>query len=214
MGCCGAGSEGGPRGGLALDRSEVSKYELLPGVAYGTTALFALSAIYGWVVEAQCATLRREVAGDEPKIAVASAKQAPFPRSVLEFDFRYRPAQAAQLCSARGATWSFEQNVGLCRWPGRTTKPSVQVAFELGVPSHISVIYEAADAQLPTVYAALAASMRKYYGQPQVDAASPSATCATTLASCLRMANTSSVRFGAGHAARSNSTRSGKPTAR
>jgi len=165
--------------------SQVSRYEVLRGVAYASTALFALSAIYGWVVEAQCATLRKEVEGASPKVALASSTQPRFPHSVLDFEFDLRPGAAEQVCSVRGGTWSFEDNVGLCSWPADAAKPSVRLAFELGVPSRITVIYAASAAQLPTNYSALAASMHKLYGAPQVAAAPPSAACATGLARCL-----------------------------
>jgi hypothetical protein len=168
--------------------SDVHSYELLRASAYASAGLFALSAIYGWVIEARCQALKKErkERRNAPQPVEASARRA-FPSDVLGFGFEFQPAQAGVRCTGLGGTWSFDANVGFCRLSrGPAPKPDVRIDFELGVPSQIALIYPAPTEQLGANYAALTQSMIQVYGPPQATAPALSSACAASLSGCLQ----------------------------
>ena len=173
------GSSGSP--------SDVSSYKLLRAGGYGAVGLFAASAIYGLVIEAQCHSLQQEIRARTEKPSDTPLKRTAFPSSVFGFGFELPRAPAERHCAELGRTWSFEANAGLCQATvSSVATPDVRLEFELGVPSQIVVVYTPPNPQFATNYQQLFAAMRKIHGPPQVEPRPLSATCSASLVSCLQ----------------------------
>jgi len=168
--------------------SDVTSFKWLRAGGYVSLGLFAASAIYGWVVEGQCHALRQELAANKaPKEQDVSPTRQPFPASVLDYSFEFRPDQAQQHCFAQGRHWSLQGSVGVCKSERPSTeRPTVQLDFELGTPSRITVSYPTPAEQLIRSSRVLEASVTKIYGPPQAQAAPLSASCTASLAGCLQ----------------------------
>ena len=146
--------------------------------------LFGASAIYGYVVEARCATLRKqaEIAAAPPPVSTRPG----FPGSVFGFGFRMPPGDMAQLCLSKAATWSKEGATARCMPKLESAaNPEIRVSFELGAPSEIRTLYIGSAETRNRDYEALTAGLRKAYGPPQVEASALSPECQKSLAQCL-----------------------------
>ena len=147
--------------------------------------LFGASAIYGYVVEARCAGLRKaaEVAAAPPP----AAPRPGFPGNVFGFGFRMQQAQLAQVCLAKAGLWSMEGVTGSCKPTLESAAaPEVRITFQLGTPSEIRTIYSGRAETKNRDYQALAAGLRKNYGPPQVEASALTPECQASLGQCLR----------------------------
>jgi hypothetical protein len=146
--------------------------------------LFGASAIYGYIVEGRCATLRKEA---EQAAAEPPASTRPgFPGSVYGFGFRMSVGDMAQLCLSKSGTWTHEGARASCKPKLESSaNPEIRVTFELGVVSEIRTLYVGSAETKNRDYQALAAGLRKSYGPPQVEAAALSPECQTSLAQCL-----------------------------
>lgn len=150
---------------------------------YGVMGLFGASAIYGFIVEARCASLRSAALAPPPTPPGPSRRG--FPGSVLGFGFHLQPAQAAAECAAKGRDWALEGAVGVCKPKSGTADPRVELTFQLGVSTEIRAVYPVNAGTLNRDYSALFASLRGSYGAPQVEPAPFSTDCAASLNQCL-----------------------------
>jgi len=161
-----------------------ASYKWARAAGYGGIALFAASAIYGYVIEAQCASYRRArnpQAGEKP-----SATRHGFPSSVLDFPWSVDLGGAERICRARGQDWAVEGSVGLCQsQTSSAAHPDVELEFELGHPTSIVVIYRSAPQTINENYDQVFADLKRAYGEPQTAAAHVSPACASSLSRCL-----------------------------
>jgi hypothetical protein len=148
--------------------------------------LFGASAIYGYVVEARCASLRNAAEAAAAPPPPPPSTRPKFPGSVFGFGFRMRQAELAQLCLSKRGLWTMEGATGSCKPTlDSNVSPEIRVSFELGVPSEIRTRYLGSAQTKNRDYQALAAGLRASYGPPQVEAEALPPACQASLAECL-----------------------------
>jgi hypothetical protein len=162
-----------------------STYKAERIAGYSIIGVFGASAVYGTIVEFQCLSLRTELKHRKDVEHSPKAMRLGFPTSVLGFGFDATAQQAAQTCASKGGAWASAGTVGPCtEQRASVANPNVELEFELGVPSKITVIYPALPDQMNKNYAELSASVQALYGAPQTDARF-SPACQRSLAQCL-----------------------------
>ena len=166
------------------DNPDDTSYKVARAAGYGAIGIFAAAAIYGFVIEGQCASYRHSKAA--PSSPNGGASTHGFPISVLDFAWNTDSVHAAQTCAARGQQWFLEGSVGLCQSKvPSAAHPDVKLEFELGHPARIVVLYRSAPQAMNENYQQILGGLRKTYGAPQTDAAHISTACASSLAQCL-----------------------------
>jgi len=109
------------------------------------------------------------------------------PMVVVLPDTTEQVSKVLKYCFAQGRHWSLQGSVGVCKSERPSTeRPTVQLDFELGTPSRITVSYPTPAEQLIRSSRVLEASVTKIYGPPQAQAAPLSASCTASLAGCLQ----------------------------
>lgn len=158
-----------------------------PGMAtvgYVQLALFGTSAVYGYVVEAVCASRVPDLATDGQHASFESGPE--FPGSVYGFRFGSSANMAASVCLGQAKSWQLVGSVGLCELKGEPgAEPSVRMKFESGLVTQISVLYAPPAEQLTQSYDRLYVGLRKLYEKPQMDRAPLPRECAASFAGCL-----------------------------
>jgi hypothetical protein len=153
---------------------------------YGSMAFFAASAIYGYVVEGSCASYRNRREQEAKGADNAEPARHGFPGSVLQFRFGMTQAEAGNACESSGRVFHVDGAGARCvNAPGSTSAPEIRIRYTLGTPSEITVIYRASRQGLNEQYRVLNASLRGFYGDPQVARPNLSAACAPSLERCL-----------------------------
>lgn len=167
---------------------EATSYQPLRILGYSTMVVFAASAIYGFVAESMCTARRREATERKSQPGPEARPVRPdFPGQVNGFTFAMRPQEAEQLCASQKRHWHQMGAVAACQPdPADTSAREVQLAFELGRVSRITVVYVAPPEQLRSHYEQLVASMRSTYGAPQIEGAAWPAACRDSVAACLK----------------------------
>ena len=163
---------------------ETYKYER----AFGYSALlaFTASAIYGYVIAADCAALRKGRAAGVSRPKNDQEPRRGFPGSVLDFSFAFQPAQTAQVCANKGGTWALEGNTASCKPSVESANnPDARFAFELGALSSIVITYHPTQEALNDGYGKLYTSLFSFYGPPQVKPRGISATCVASFSQCM-----------------------------
>src|SRR4051812_4577709 len=175
-------------GQLVRSGEPQTSYQWMRVTGYSVMAVFGLSALYGYYVEARCASLRKEVAEKraQPPPGVSMTRASP-PTTILGFSFKMPPSQAEQACAAKQYEWSRAGAVALCR--PKDEAPSgmeLQLGFESDSLRQIAVVRRAPADQLTQRYEELYGSIRALYGAPQVERAALAASCQRSLADCLK----------------------------
>lgn len=165
------------------DRDD-GKYKVARAIGYAGIGLYAASAIYGYVIESQCASYRKERTFTPNTDGHGPSRG--FPSSALDFAWSTDAPRAAQTCRARGQEWSLEGATGLCQSAvPSAAHPDVKLDFELGHPASIIVVYRSAPQAMNENYYQIFAGLKQTYGAPQTAPAHISAACASSLAQCL-----------------------------
>ena len=173
-------------------------------------AVFAGSAIYGYVVTANCRKARggkgREAPPEEPaggggneaapkpEVAVPpdpTSRPEP-PSTAAGFKFGATVQQAAETCTSTGGEWQEAAPEATCsKTPVYSGfEGQSRLVFTDGKVSSVRIVREAPDAEanaLKDRYVAAAVELRKKYGRPDRVSLTVPPTCSDRLASCLRV---------------------------
>lgn len=154
---------------------------------YGIIGLFGAAAMYGYVVEVRCASLRREVALRKARVfADVAGERDGFPGGVFGFRFDMSESQAQQTCSGSQGTWKPSSAVAVCEPRLRSAAhPALRLHFELGALSRMTVLYDVSADRTRQRYDQLYAALRNAYGKPQVERKPLRGQCASSLWRCL-----------------------------
>lgn len=165
-----------------------TNYDSLRYSAYGAMGLFGLSALYGYYVELKCAGLRSEIKDHQSMRTETKAPARPDPpNDILGFTFTMHPQDAERVCMAKQKEWQLQGAVATCKPRSEpATEQPLQLDFQLGTLTRVTVLRKPAAEQLNKNYDDLCAAFRGIYGAPTIDRSPLPAECATSLAACLK----------------------------
>ncbi len=162
-----------------------TSYQPFRIAGYTTLAVFAASAVYGYVVESMCASRQRESVDRKSQPGPEARPARPdFPGQVDGFSFGMPTQEAERLCASKKHLWHRGDALATCQPPDASTH-EVRLAFELGKVARMAVVYLAPPQQIRSHYDQLVTSTRSTYGAPQIEGAAWPPACRDSLADCL-----------------------------
>jgi len=177
-----------PDGTTLTSTSGGTSYQWMRIAGYAIMGLFGASSVYGYVVEAQCAGLRREISERRSLSAepLPAARLVP-PSNIAGFTFGLSEAQAERVCTGKQQRWEPRGAMALCRTPAPSEVAlPLRLEFQSGTLHRVVVLHRSSPELIGKDYDTLYAAHRSMYGGPQRERAALTGTCATAFADCLK----------------------------
>lgn len=135
-------------------------------LGYASVVIGGVSMIHGIAVAVDCASKVHRPRAVQSEAAARGPSTAPFPWSVLGYEFGMRSDAAKGNCEKNGGTWVPQQAGAAPMCEQRAPNPLVRLSFELGGLTEIVLVYKPEAGRVDKVFGELEASLRGFYGNP------------------------------------------------
>lgn len=144
-------------------------------IGYTTAIIAGVSMIHGIAVAIDCASKLHKPRALQAQSELAARERAPFPWSVLGYEFGMRSQAAKAICEKSGGTWLTQDASATSACEQRAPNPLVRLSFELGGITEIVLVYKPAAGRVDKVFAEVETSLRGFYGSPSGEDRKPDA---------------------------------------
>jgi hypothetical protein len=135
-------------------------------IGYTTAIIAGVSMIHGIAVAIDCASNLHKPRALQAQSELAARERAPFPWSVVGYEFGMRSQSARAICEKGGGTWLTQDASATSVCEQRAPNPVVRLSSELGGITEIVLVYKPAAGRVDKVFAELETSLRGFYGSP------------------------------------------------